>query len=175
MYIFVLDEVKYYTMQKQYKKGDSESKVVREAAVQYETEDTILRVASLRPENHLSVSEKMSVVREGITKGDLLSLKEKSGLDYSELARALSVTRATLINKKKSEKFSPSLSEKILDIADLYSFGFEVFGNEESFVQWMDTPIRALSYQKPVSYIDNQFGRQEVRNLIGRIAYGVYS
>jgi len=157
------------------KKDDLVVDSVHEAAVHYKTSDTILRVASLRPENHLSIAEKISVVKDGISKKDLLSLKEKSGLDYSELARALSVTRATLINKKKNEKFNASLSERILDIADLYSFGFEIFGDEASFVQWMDTPNRALNFQKPVAFIDNQFGRQEVRNIIGRIAYGVYS
>lgn len=162
-------------MPKQSKNTDLVLPMVKEGAVQYEVRDTILRVASLRPENHLSALEKMEVVREGISKKDLLALKDKSKLDYGALAMALGVTRVTLINKRKNEKFSSSLSERILDMADLYSTGFEVFGDEESFVRWMDTPNRALNFQKPLAFIDNQFGRQEIRNIIGRIAYGVYS
>lgn len=148
---------------------------VEEAAIAYPQDETILRVASLRPENHMSSFEKMEVVREGISKKDLESLKSKVALDYTELAKALSVTRATLINKKKNEKFNMALSEKILDLADLYAFGFEVFEDEDAFRSWMDTPLQALNFEKPSSFIDNQFGRQEVRNLIGRIAYGVHS
>ena len=96
-------------------------------------------------------------------------------MDYSSLAKILSVTRATLINKKKNDKFGSSISEKILDIADLYSYGFEVFEDESVFRRWMDTPNRALNSLKPFDLLDNQFGREEVKNLIGRIAYGVYS
>lgn len=138
-------------------------------------EPAVLYEATKRRENHLSPFEKMSVVRSGISKGDLESLKAKTSMDYSELAKTLSVTRATLINKKRGERFGLSLSEKILDIADLYAYGFEVFEDEETFKSWMDTPNKALNFQKPIDLLDNQFGREEVRNIIGRIDYGVYS
>ncbi len=176
MYKFVFERVKYYTMSKlpKSKKG-SVSSVVSEPAIAYDHMFRVLKGAADKPETRLSSFEKMEVVKEGISKTDLEVLKAKAGMDYTELANALSVTRATLINKKKSEKFGLAVSEKILDIAELYSFGFEVFNDEEAFRNWMDTPVRALGFQKPSAFIDNQFGRQEVRNLIGRIAYGVYS
>lgn len=132
-------------------------------------------VSSAITKNQLSSFDKMKLIHAGITKKDLEVLKLKSALDYTTLANALSVTRATLINKKKNEKFGLTLSEKILDIADLYAFGFEVFEDESKFRDWMNAPVRALDYQKPLDLIDNQFGREEVRNIIGRIAYGVYS
>lgn len=156
-------------------KAPEELPVVSEAAVAYDHFKSILRVASLRPENQLSVTDKIQIVKDGITKSDLVDLKTRAGLDYNHLADALSVTRATLINKKDNETFNMTVSEKILDLADLYAFGFEVFGDEDSFISWMNTPNKALQFQSPLSYADNQFGRQEVRNLIGRIAYGVYS
>lgn len=169
MYNFVLRKVKIYTMPKKYSipKDDQALNIASEPAVLFE--------ASSRRENHLSLSEKVNVVRAGISKKDLESLKSKTSMDYTELARALSVTRATLINKKKNERFGLSLSEKILDIAELYAYGFEVFEDEESFKRWMDTPNKALNFQKPIDLLDNQFGREEVRNIIGRIEYGVYS
>lgn len=148
--------------------------VVEEAAHSIEP-SAILTVASKMPENKLSSFEKMKVVRDGISKKDLESLKSKTDMDYTALAKTLSVTRATLINKKKNEKFNLSLSEKILDIADLYSYGFEVFDDEKSFKDWMNTPNQALGQKVPFDLIDNQFGREEVRNIIGRIDYGVYS
>jgi putative toxin-antitoxin system antitoxin component (TIGR02293 family) len=96
-------------------------------------------------------------------------------MDYTSMAKVLSVTRATLINKKGSERFNASLSERIVSLADLYSFGFEVFEDETLFNQWMHNPNRALGGEIPLDVIDNQFGREEVKNVIGRIAYGVYS
>ena len=102
-------------------------------------------------------------------------LKTKANMDYTSLAKALSVTRATLINKKRGERFNSSLSERIVSLADLYSFGFEVFEDEVLFHQWMPKPNKALGGEIPLDVIDNQFGREEVKNVLGRIAYGVYS
>lgn len=123
----------------------------------------------------LTPFEKMHVVREGVSKKDLEILKLKANMDYTSMAKVLSVTRATLINKKGSERFNASLSERIVSLADLYSFGFEVFEDETLFNQWMQNPNRALGGEIPLDVIDNQFGREEVKNVIGRISYGVYS
>jgi putative toxin-antitoxin system antitoxin component (TIGR02293 family) len=137
--------------------------------------DVILSNATQKPERELSAFEKMHIARDGVTKKDLELLKNKADLDYTMLAKALSVTRATLINKKRGERFGAGLSEKIVGMADLYSYGFEVFEDKERFNQWMSKPNKALGGQIPYDLIDNQFGREEVRNLIGRIDYGIYS
>ena len=117
----------------------------------------------------------MDAARFGVSKKDLESLKAKTKLDYDKLAKALSVTRVTLINKKKQEKFNASLSERIIGLADIYSYGYEVFEDEERFNRWVLEPNQALNGKTPFELLDNQFGREEVRNIIGRIAYGVYS
>jgi putative toxin-antitoxin system antitoxin component (TIGR02293 family) len=137
--------------------------------------NAILADACKKPENQLSAFEKMHIVRDGVSKKDLELLKNKADLDYTMLAKALSVTRATLINKKRSEKFGAGLSEKIMAMADLYSYGFEVFEDKDRFNQWMSKPNKALGGQVPYDLIDNQFGREEIKNLIGRIDYGIYS
>ncbi len=137
--------------------------------------NVLLIGAGRKPENQMTSLEKMKVVHAGLSKNDLESLKTKTRLDYGKLARVLSVTRATLINKKKQEKFSAVLSERIMSLADIYSYGYEVFGDEGRFNQWMFHPNRALNGQAPYELMDNQYGRQEVRDIIGRIDYGVYS
>lgn len=119
--------------------------------------------------------EKMGMADRGVTKRELESLKGLTGLDYDELSKALSVGRATLINKKGNARFGPVLSEKIVGLADLYSYGYEIFGEKERFNRWMVEPIRALGGKTPYDLIHNQFGLEEVRHLVGRIAYGVFS
>ena len=135
----------------------------------------ILSDAADKPEAQMIPLEKMSIVRSGVSKKDLEGLKEKTALDYDKLAKALSVTRATLINKKRDEKFNASLSERIVGLADIYSYGYEVFEDGELFNRWMFRPNQALGGQAPYDLIDNQFGREEIRDIIGRIEYGVYS
>jgi|SRR5690554_3741960 putative toxin-antitoxin system antitoxin component (TIGR02293 family) len=119
--------------------------------------------------------QKMRIIKRGISKSYLEKLKQTAGLDYDSLASALSVTRATLINKKGEDTFSHQISERIVAFADLYSYGFEVFDDKSNFNDWMFSPNQALGGLVPFSIIDNQYGRDEVRHLLGRIEYGVYS
>lgn len=119
--------------------------------------------------------QKMQIVRDGVTKTYLTKLKEETSLDYDALAQALSVTRSTLINKKGDQKFSDHISERIIAVAEIYSFGYVVFEDKDNFNQWMFSSNQALAGSKPFELMDNQFGREEVRNLIGRIAHGVFS
>lgn len=137
--------------------------------------EAIMPVFTPKPENQLTPFEKMEIVINGVSKTGLEQLKSKSALDYDRLAKMLSTTKVTLINKKGDEKFNSSLSEKILSVADVYSYGYEVFEDEQRFNNWILSPIRALGGKAPYEIMDNQFGREEVKNIIGRIAYGVYS
>ncbi len=161
------------------KNASSEKVILNEPALAYPTHLKIafsfLKDSQSDSTSDLTPFEKMHVVREGVSKKDLEILKSKTNMDYTSLAKALSVTRATLINKKQGERFNPSLSERIVSLADLYSFGFEIFEDEALFNSWMQKPNKALGGEIPLEVIDNQFGREEVKNVIGRIAYGVYS
>ncbi len=174
---------KYKTTPQKYKAYPENENVLSEpeAAISYQKKynagsfAVILSDTTKKPERNLTAFEKMEIVRDGISKKDLELLKDKTGLDYTMLAKALSVTRATLINKKRDQKFGINLSEKIIGLADLYSYGFEVFEDEDRFNEWMARPNKALDGKVPYDIIDNQYGREELKNLIGRIDYGVYS
>jgi len=135
----------------------------------------ILSHAAHKPESNMTALEKMQLARTGISKQDLEKLKQTAGLDYDSLAKGLGVTKATLFSRKGTEKFSADLSEKIVSLADIYSYGYSVFDDVERFNAWMHRPNQALGGQPPYALIDNQFGREEVKDLIGRIEYGVYS
>jgi putative toxin-antitoxin system antitoxin component (TIGR02293 family) len=135
----------------------------------------ILQDASKKPESRMTSFEKIDIIRKGISKRDLEHLKEKTDLDYNQLSQVLSVARATLINKKGTAKFDMVLSERIVGVADIYSYGYEVFEDENRFNEWIFRANQALGGQSPYDLLDNQYGREEVKNLIGRIDYGVYS
>ncbi|MEX0995911.1 MAG: antitoxin Xre/MbcA/ParS toxin-binding domain-containing protein [Flavobacteriaceae bacterium] len=139
-------------------------------------EPTVYYVANTpTPLNVLTSFEKMQIIKRGISKRYLESFKEATSLDYASLADALLVTRATLINKKGDQKFNNQVSERIVSIADLYAFGYEVFEDKTRFNEWMFVPNQGLGGEVPFSIVNNQYGREEIKNLIGRIAYGVYS
>ena len=159
---------------------NSLSPVVQEPAVVYHVNgkhsQTDKRPSLLRkPANKMTAMEKLEMVKKGVTKTDLEVLKEKAGLDYDTLAQGLSTARATLINIKGQDTFNFAVSEKIVGLEDIYSYGYEVFGDKERFNQWMFRKNAALGSYTPFELVNNQFGREEVKSLIGRIDYGVYS
>jgi putative toxin-antitoxin system antitoxin component (TIGR02293 family) len=145
-------------------KTSKDLQTVREDKSMYAT-----GVATLTP------IEKMQMAEKGVSKIYLEKLKNMANLDYQRLATALAVTRATLINKKKEEKFNAVLSERIVGLTDIYDYGFKVFEDKEKFNRWMVAPNKALGGKAPFDIINSQFGREEVKNILGRIEYGVYS
>lgn len=148
---------------------------VQETALPYKDQPASILKVVRGPENKLTGMEKMELVEEGISKLSLEALKETAGFDYDQLAQVLNVARATLINKKSAEKFSTDLSDKIMNLADIVSYGLEVFEDPSLFRVWLKKPVRALGGKKPFDLLHTSFGREEVRNLLGRIDYGVYS
>lgn len=154
---------------KEYKNADGRTNYVEDAPTSYYISNRSTPLSAMTP------FEKMQIIKEGVSKRYLELFKRAASLDYYSLADALSVTRATLINKKGSEKFNDQVSERIVSLADLYSFGYEIFEDHEHFNNWMFAPNQALGGRVPFDLIDNHYGREEIRNIIGRIAYGVHS
>ena len=145
------------------------------ATAVYASNPSIIGAHLQKPEWRMTAIEKMTMIRSGLNKNNLESLKSKAKLDYNTLSALLSTTKATLINRKGNEVFNASLSEKILSLADIYSYGFQVFESETKFNSWINKSNQSLGGNAPIDLLDNQFGREEVRNLLGRIEYGVYS
>jgi putative toxin-antitoxin system antitoxin component (TIGR02293 family) len=50
-----------------------------------------------------------------------------------------------------------------------------MIGNADKAALWLRTPNRALAGEVPIDQLDTDLGVKEVENILGRIAYGVYS
>ena len=154
---------------------------VEEAAVQYRTLNPLKKVGGEKTKTKVipvymwSSYQKIDAIKEGISKEELENLKEQTGLDYETLAKVLSVAKATLHNKKGKEKFDVSISERILLLADIYSYGYQVFENKDGFNNWMKVSNPSLGSVSPLQMLDTLYGMEEVKHLVGRIEYGVYS
>ena len=154
---------------------------VEEAAISYRRSNPLQKTdgrrapAKVVPIYQWSSYQKIETIKEGISKEELENLKEQTGVDYGILAKILSVTKATLHNKKGRDRFDSAVSERILLLADIYSYGYTVFKDPEKFNRWMKTSNRALGNEMPLNLAETIYGMEEVKNLIGRIDYGVYS
>jgi putative toxin-antitoxin system antitoxin component (TIGR02293 family) len=123
----------------------------------------------------LSNFEKIIKIKEGVSKSMLEEIKLKAGLDYDTISWILSVAKATIHNKKGEARFDQKVSEKIIVLGDLYSYGYSVFEDEEKFNAWMKSPNRTFGEKTPLQLTDTIYGMEEIKNAIARIEYGIYN
>ncbi|MBC7567722.1 MAG: DUF2384 domain-containing protein [Pedobacter sp.] len=119
--------------------------------------------------------DKIASVKTGVSKDSLVSFKQAINVDYDHLSFVLGTTKTTLHKKQGNETFSPSISEKVIALMDIYRFGYQVFGDHDKFNKWVQASNRALGNRIPLEVMDTIFGIDEVKNIIGRIQHGVYS
>lgn len=154
------------------------SMVAEEPAIVYQT--------ATGPGNYLGIAggslfganrqeRQLNLIRGGLTRGSLDVLMEKTGLTIYELADILEMTDRTLRRYEANEVLNKRLSERALEIAKLYSRGEDVFGDRESFGQWMQAEIPALGHRIPKSFLDTSLGIQMLMDELGRIEHGVFA
>lgn len=117
---------------------------------------------------------KIGIIKNGITKTQLEAIKSETDFDYHTLSTLLAVSRTTLIKKKGEEKFDQPTSERIMLLAELLSYGRDVFESKELFNIWLKNPSSAMSGKAPLELLDTLYGIEEVKKELGRIEYGVY-
>ncbi|MBV6645115.1 MAG: DUF2384 domain-containing protein [Cyclobacteriaceae bacterium] len=113
--------------------------------------------------------------REGITKSDFLAVVAMTGLSLADFSSLLPVSKRTIEKVKDKELLSPQVSDRVLQIASLYHNGEYVLGSQEAFKQWISSPLIALGSKKPFDFLDSEVGISMISDILGRVAYGVYS
>jgi putative toxin-antitoxin system antitoxin component (TIGR02293 family) len=117
----------------------------------------------------------IEISRRGVSKRALSHLAKSLGLTAPAMASILPITERTIQRYKPKENFKPSVSEHILELADLVARGTDVFDNRDRFLEWIRRPSTALGNQAPITLLDSTFGVRMVRDELGRIEHGVTS
>lgn len=127
---------------------------------------TILAVESSRIAEPLS---RVETFRSGFRKKSFDRLKEVTGLDNNTLAHVLSVSSKTL---QRTQVFDVVQSERMYELAELYSRGINYFGQED-FRRWMERPLFSIGNRKPRALIDVSEGISLLRTEIMRLQHGI--
>lgn len=91
-------------------------------------------------------------------------------------AELLNVSEPTIYRWiRNNKKLDRNYSVQLFELTDLFLFGAEVFGNKSHFFKWLNMPNTALGGLEPKELLEIPSGVSKVRDLIGRIEYGVYS
>lgn len=141
---------------------------VAEPAAIYECTDRSAR-------QPLAPSETIAKVRQGLPMVEFECLAELLGLGAEVLGAHLSISRSTLMRRRKAGHLDMLESDRLLRFARLYGRASEVLGDGEAARTWLREPARALGFVTPLTFAETETGAREVENLLGRIEDGVFS
>src|ERR1035437_7906747 len=83
----------------------------------------------------------ISVIRTGIPKQAMTHLMDVADISLNEMASIIHTSDRTLRRYTPQQKLSQEQSERLVEMARLYSRGEEVFGTMAEFRIWMDTVL----------------------------------
>jgi len=113
------------------------------------------------------------VIRKGIPKQAMTHLMHIADISLNEMASIIHTSDRTLRRYSPHQKLSEQQSERMVEMARLYSRGEEIFGDIENFKDWMDTSLLPLGNKKPKEYLDTSLGIAMLMDELGRIEHGV--
>lgn len=114
-------------------------------------------------------------VRAGIKTGYLLYLGEVMGLSLHDLSKILNVSLRTLQRYAPDFVLDADASSKVTHLSMLQSRGLEVFGDQNSFNEWLKSPVSELEGKAPKAFLDTPFGFQILDQILGRIEHGIFA
>jgi putative toxin-antitoxin system antitoxin component (TIGR02293 family) len=118
----------------------------------------------------------ITIASRGVNARVIANFRKYFNIPRESAAEMLNISDATVYRWiRKNKKLKKNYSVQLFELADLFLYGNEVFGSNESFFKWMELPNTALGGLEPKELLDVPGGVSKVRDLIGRIEYGVYS
>ena len=116
------------------------------------------------------------LVRIGLPAASVTALAEKLHLVNGALSRKLGIPQRTLSRRlSQASSLTPAESDRTVRMARVYAHAVEMLGDQGKTIEWLSTPNRALGGERPIDQLDTDTGARMVEDILGRIAYGVYS
>ena len=116
------------------------------------------------------------LVRTGLPAGSVSALAERLHLGNGVLSRKLGIPQRTLTRRlSHGSLLTAAESDRTVRMARVCANAVEMIGDQDKAIEWLGTPNRALGGERPLDQLDTDTGARMVEDILGRIAYGVYS
>lgn len=109
-----------------------------------------------------------NLANQSISKNYIKHVLVYSKLTVNEL---ITIVPISIDTYKRKNEFNPSVTEKVLEVEEVYKKGLNAFG--EGFHDWMNSNNPSLGNIIPKSLLSNSFGIRSLLNEIGRMEHGV--
>jgi putative toxin-antitoxin system antitoxin component (TIGR02293 family) len=123
-----------------------------------------------------SIQDKYNIVlsaRNGLSTKAFYDIVMLTGIKKEELAEIFHTTMKTIMRYTQSEKNLDIIaSEQALKIIALFKQGTELFGDIQSFRNWLVKPQYGLGRQIPFQLLQTSSGIDLISDELSRIEYG---
>lgn len=116
-------------------------------------------------------SELRSAIREGFPQSVIDQVMHSADLSLKELAASLDLSVRSL-QRRRHGRLAQHESDRLYRLARIIALAKHYIGNDETAMNWLKRPNRALGGSTPLELIDTEAGARAVENVLGRIAYG---
>lgn len=151
------------------------TKNVSQTSLHYDNLKSVLGKKNVRGKLESSF-DFIQLASKGLNAIIIKNFRDYFGISREETAQMLNVSSPTLYRWIKSnKKLERNVSILLFELTDLFLYGSQVFRNQESFFKWLDLPNVALGGLEPQDLLELPGGIAKVKDVLGRIEYGVYS
>ena len=118
----------------------------------------------------------ITIANKGVSANVILNFRNYFKIPRRFTAELLNVSEPTIYRWiRGNKKLGRNYSIQLFELVELFLYGSEVFENKENFFKWLELPNTALGGLKPKELLEMPGGISKVKDLLGRIEYGVYS
>ncbi len=118
----------------------------------------------------------MRAAAAGVSIKAVRNLQRHMRLTNREMSEVLSISESTLTRRENTQSsLTRDESEKAIQLSAVVVKGLEVFENEPDFHRWLRQENPALGGERPQALLSSALGREQVREILGRIQWGIFS
>lgn len=118
----------------------------------------------------------LALAVKGLSMQSVRALQQRMQFSNKEISEFLAVSESTLLRRQQGKQgLTRDESEKAIQLSAVVAKGLDVFEDEDDFRHWLETPNVALGGIEPKELLASSIGREQVREILGRIQYGIYS
>jgi putative toxin-antitoxin system antitoxin component (TIGR02293 family) len=123
-----------------------------------------------------TTAELVELTREGLPADIINTMAGELAIQKVIVAKMLGISERTLSRRiAVNALLTAEESDRMVRLARVLAQAKETLGDMEKAGRWLQTSNRALEGDRPFDRLDTDAGVRSVEQVLGRIAYGVYS
>ena len=153
----------------------TEEKTVSSTTEHYEKLIRILGKKFIRQQIE-SPFDFITIASKGVNAHIITNFRVHFEIPRNFTAELLNVSEPTIYRWiRDNRKLDRNYSVQLFELTDLFLYGAEVFESRDNFFKWLELPNTALGGLEPKELLEIPEGIAKVKDLLGRIEFGVYS